>query len=73
MTSMGNKQRKSFGIRCRYCGTVAESWHRRFRQQAPPGATIGVASCACGKTTVDSSETPGKGRVSVKKSKERER
>lgn len=70
MNSGNNNQRKSFGIRCQYCGTVAESWHRRFRSQAPAGATIGTARCQCGRTVVDASEVPGKGRLSVRKTKD---
>jgi hypothetical protein len=64
-----NSNRKSFGIRCSLCGTVAESWHAKFRQHAPPGATIGMASCKCGSTVADASEVPGKGRLIVGKPK----
>lgn len=65
-----NKSRKSFGIRCNACGTVAESWHAKFRQEAPPGAAIGQTSCKCGRTVVDASEVPGKGRLMVRKPKD---
>lgn len=60
------RPRKSFGIRCSVCGFVAESWHPKFRQHLPPGATIGMASCECGRTVVDASEVPGKGRLIVR-------
>jgi len=64
-----NRSRKSFGIRCNLCGKVAESLHPKFRQHVQPGATIGMASCECGRTVVDASEVPGKGRLIVRKPK----
>ena len=55
---------RPFRLRCKLCGTVAESWHRTTR--APVGATIGMASCACGNLRVDSLGVPDKGRVLCK-------
>lgn len=57
-----------FGVRCKFCGTVAESWHWTALKYAPNGATIGMAYCDCGRTGADSSDRPGMGRVSVRAS-----
>ena len=65
-----NRSQKPFSIRCSFCGTIAESWHAKFRHQAPSGATIGMASCKCGKTLVDASEVPDMGRLMVCKPKD---
>ena len=43
-----------FRVRCLLCNTIAESWHSIHAAHAPEGATIGMASCGCGKLTVDS-------------------
>jgi hypothetical protein len=61
-----------FGTHCKFCGTVAESWHEKFREQAPDSATIGMAYCECGRTGADSSDRPGMGRISIHESEDRE-
>jgi hypothetical protein len=43
-----------FRVRCLLCNTVAESWHSIHTAHVPEGGTIGMASCECGKLTVDS-------------------
>lgn len=65
-------QKEPFGARCKYCGTTAESWHWTAREQAPLGATIGMAYCDCGRTGADSSDRTGMGRISVQEPKGRE-
>lgn len=44
-----------FRVRCLLCNTIAESWHSLHTTNAPKEATIGMASCECGKLMVDSS------------------
>lgn len=50
-----------FEVLCLRCGTVAVSWHRDF--PAPPGATIGMAWCACGHIGADAMGFIGYGRI----------
>lgn len=54
-------QNKPFRMKCRLCGTIAESWH--YEAKAPKGAIKGMASCACGNITVDSLGYKNLGRV----------
>lgn len=62
------RQPQAFSVRCKSCDTVAESWHEKFRIQAPDEATFGMAYCLCGKTGADSSDRPGIGRISGRRS-----
>lgn len=66
------RQIEPFRVGCKFCGAVAESWHENFREQAPAGATIGMAYCECGKTGADASDRPGMGRISGPASRHRE-
>lgn len=49
-----------FRVRCKNCGTVAESYHY---SNVPVGKTSGMASCECGAIRADSLGIPGKGRI----------
>ena len=71
MSSQGKTsfEPQSFGVCCKFCGTIAESWPWKFREHAPFGATIGMARCVCGRTCADSSDYPGMGRVLVREPK----
>ena len=50
-----------FRVRCKLCGTVAESWH--YSTPAPEGAVIGMAACECGNIRCDSMGFKDYGRV----------
>ena len=55
------KKSGPFSVRCKLCGTIAESWHWSDGDSIPDTAAVGLAYCECGRTGADSLGVPGKG------------